>query len=355
MKEKLEMRTFLWFLLAISVVFLLMLQSLFGPIFWACAIAIIFHPLHQFFLRRWPNRQNTSALLTLFICFLVVIVPVIFVVAEVVSEGIDLYNSLHSGTLNPVTYIDEFNKAFPHAKRRLAKFGIDLGAVKENALDALMSTGKMLAEHAFSWGQNAAGVLLDFGLMLYLTFFMLRDGNQLIELMVRALPLGDRRERQLFALFGEVTRATVKGNLVVALVQGVLGGIIFSLLDVPGALLWGALMTFTSLLPAVGSALVWAPIAIFLFVTDQHRDAFILIAFCAGVIGSIDNVLRPILVGRDTKLPDYMVLLSTLGGITLFGINGFVVGPLVAAVFVAFWGIFMTEVHVRDPDQPDAV
>lgn len=355
MKEKLEMRTFLWSLLTISIVFLAMLQSLFGPIFWACALAIIFHPLHEFFLRRWPSSKNSCALITLTICFLMVIVPVTLLAAEIITQGIELYNSLQAGTLNPLTYLNEFNKSYPNAQRRLAKFGINVASMKDKLSEGLMAGGRLLAEHALSIGQNAASLVLDFGLMLYIAFFMLRDGNKLIELMVRALPLGDKRERQLFALFGEVTRATVKGNMVVAVVQGFLGGCILWLLDVPGALLFGTLMAFTSLLPAIGSALVWAPIALYLFVTGHHSQALLLTVFSALVIGSVDNVLRPILVGRDTKLPDYMVLLSTLGGITLFGINGFVVGPLVAAVFIAFWGIFISEVHVPEPEQPDAV
>jgi predicted PurR-regulated permease PerM len=175
---------------------------------------------------------------------------------------------------------------------------------------------------------------------------MLRDGNQLLELLVRALPLGDARERQLFALFGEVTRATVKGNLVVALVQGALGGFILFVLGMPGVLLWAVLMAFASLIPAVGPALIWVPIALYWVATGQYWQAGVLAGFGVLVIGMVDNVLRPILVGRDTKMPDYIVLLSTLGGIALFGINGVVVGPLVAALFMAFWGIFMAEIHV---------
>jgi predicted PurR-regulated permease PerM len=165
----------------------------------------------------------------------------------------------------------------------------------------------------------------------------------LIDLLVKALPLGDERERKLFTKFAEVTRATVKGNIVVAIVQGTLGGIIFALLGIPGALLWGVVMAFLSLIPAVGASLVWLPVSIYLYATGSWIAATILVGYGAIVIGLADNVLRPILVGRDTKLPDYLVLFSTLGGMSLFGITGFVLGPLIAALFLVFWNIFMTE------------
>jgi predicted PurR-regulated permease PerM len=179
--------------------------------------------------------------------------------------------------------------------------------------------------------------------MVYLAFFLLRDGSALVELIIRALPLGDERERLLFAKFAEVTRATVKGNLLIAIIQGALGGLIFWILGISGALLWGVVMAIVSLLPAVGAALVWVPAAIYLAAIGDIFEAAILTTFGVVVIGLADNLLRPVLVGRDTKLPDYIVLLSTLGGIVMFGVNGFVMGPLVAALFMAFWGIFIRE------------
>jgi len=213
----------------------------------------------------------------------------------------------------------------------------------------------VIASQAVSIGSGALGFLLAFGVGLYVMFFLLRDGQYLIDLLIRALPMGDARERMLFAKFGEVTRATIKGNVVIAIIQGTLGGLIFWVLGIPGALLWGVIMAVLSLIPAVGPAIVWAPVAIYLFANDESVKGTVLVAFGMGVIGLVDNILRPILVGRDTKLPDYIVLLSTLGGLGLFGINGFVIGPLVAALFIAFWGIFMREVNVPDPDEGDVV
>jgi predicted PurR-regulated permease PerM len=260
-----------------------------------------------------------------------------------------VYDKLLSGEINPAQYIESMRTAFPALNNLLARLGIDMSNLKEDALNAAMSSGKFIAGHTLSIGQNAFEFLMSVVLMLYITFFMLRDGSYLVDLMIRALPLGDVRERMLFSLFAEVTRATIKGNVVIAILQGTIGGITLWALDIHGAILWGVVMAFASLIPAVGSALVWVPIALYLTAIGEVTSALILTGIGAGIIGMLDNVLRPILVGRDTKLPDYIVLLSTLGGIALFGINGFVIGPLVAALFIAFWGIFIHDVNNLAP------
>ena len=139
--------------------------------------------------------------------------------------------------------------------------------------------------------------------------------------------------------FTGVIRATVKGNLVVAIVQGALGGLIFWFLGIEAALLWGAIMSVLSLLPA-GSGVIWVPVAIYFLATGAILKGIILLAFGVLVIGLIDNFLRPILVGKDTQMPDYLVLVSTLGGMALFGLNGFVIGPVIAALFITAWGLY---------------
>lgn len=350
MQQKLETRTFLLFLVAISIAFLLLLKPFFGPIFWAFAITVIFFPVQQYLLKRFRGRTNLCALTTLLVCVFIVVLPATILISSVITEGANYYQKLETGELNPALYIEKIHTAFPVVQQTIDRFGIDIAKIKENSINLAMSSGKLAAQHALNIGQNTFKLLLNICLMLYLTFFLLRDGKYLLELLIRALPLGDARERLLFAKLGEVTRATIKGNLVIALVQGSLGGLIFWILGIPGALLWGVVMAVLSLIPAVGPAIVWVPVSIYLFATGDNVKAIILIAFGMGVIGLIDNILRPILVGRDTKLPDYIVLLSTLGGLVLFGINGFVIGPLVAALFIAFWGIFMRELHILAPD-----
>ncbi|WP_020210782.1 AI-2E family transporter [Gilvimarinus chinensis] len=350
-QKNLETRSFLALLLLVSVAFLWILKPFFGPVFWACALAIIFYPAQTKLLKSLQHRPNTQALITLMMCLIIVIIPVIFLVSSVVAQAADLYQRIESGELNVGKYIEQFQTSFPVLQQTLERFGVNFDDLKKQTMNFAMNSGKFIAQYTFNIGSNAFKFVLDFCLMLYLTFFFLRDGSWLKELMIRALPMGDTRERLLFAKFAEVTRATVKGNLVVAMVQGALGGIIFWILGIPAALLWAVVMAFASLLPAVGAAIIWGPVAIYLLATGSYVQGLVLVAFGGGVIGLVDNLLRPILVGRDTKLPDYLVLLSTLGGMALFGINGFVIGPLIAALFIAFWGIFMREINVQDEPQ----
>ena len=177
------------------------------------------------------------------------------------------------------------------------------------------------------------------GFGLYLLFFLLKDGPYLVNLALEALPLSQHVKHHLFVKFAAVSRATVKGTVVVAVVQGALGGLAFYFTGIDGSLLWGALMAFLSIIPAVGSAIIWVPAVIYFFATGMLWKGIFLVVFFVVVIGLVDNILRPLLVGKDTKMPDYLILISTLGGMEIYGINGFVIGPLIAALFIACWNI----------------
>lgn len=343
MQAKLEQRFFLLMLVLVSLAFGWLLEPFWGCIFWACAITVIFYPVQRLLLRWMGGRPNLAALLTLLICMLVVVLPVLAISAAFIQEGALFYDKIQRGEVSPSAFVETIRQAFPAITELLNKLGIETNDLRERVSGAAVEASRLLAKEVLSIGQNTFGFVLDLCLMLYLAFFLLREGHHLVELMVKALPLGDQRERLLFAKFAEVTRATVKGNLVVAVVQGALGGFIFWLLDLPAPVLWGVVMAFLSLLPAVGAALVWLPVSLYLYGTGEWLIASILVAYGALVIGLADNILRPLLVGRDTKLPDYLVLFSTLGGLSLMGINGFVLGPMVAALFLAFWQIFMEE------------
>jgi predicted PurR-regulated permease PerM len=176
--------------------------------------------------------------------------------------------------------------------------------------------------------------------MLYLLFFLLRDEDTLSKRIRDAIPLHAEQKRGFLLKFTVVIRATVKGDMLVALLQGALGGLIFWFLGIGAPLLWAVVMAFFSLLPAIGAGLIWIPVAVYLLVTGAIWQGVALIVFGAFIIGLVDNFLRPMLVGKDTKMPDYVVLISTLGGISTFGLNGFVIGPVIAAMFIAAWDIF---------------
>ncbi|MFI2812056.1 MULTISPECIES: AI-2E family transporter [Microbulbifer] len=342
-QEKLERRSFIAALLLVTVAFTFLLRPFFTPIFWACAIAVIFFPVHRTLSRRYPNWPNLMALLTLLLCMVLVVIPVLVVASSFVNEAASVYQKVQSGEIDVAGQVDRVRSAFPGFEALMQRIGIDLDQLRERLLSGFMSAGSLIAKNALALGQNTVNFFVMLGLMLYLTFFLIRDGESLVGLLIRALPLGDEREHLLLAKFAEVTRATVKGNLVVAVTQGTLGGLIFWALGLPAPLLWGVVMTLLSLLPAIGAALIWLPASIYLYAIGDVVKGTVLLIFGVAVISLVDNLLRPILVGRDTKLPDYIVLFSTIGGLMMFGISGFAIGPLLAALFMAFWEIFMRE------------
>ncbi len=349
MNERMEQRFFLLLLALVSILFLWLLKPFFAPLLWACIVAILFHPVQVWLDQRWGNRPNLTALTTLFACVVLVVLPILFLLYQFLQEGVNLYQRIQSGEIDPAQFIERIRNGFPVVQSLFDRFDLNFESIWEQAASAAVGASRFLATNAFALGQGTFEFVLKLGLMLYVAFFLLRDGTRLTEHLIATLPLGDERERQLFQKFAEVMRATVKGNLVVAIVQGALGGIIFWILGIPAALLWGVIMAVLSLIPAVGAGLVWLPAAIYLMAVGDWVSAIVLIAYGIVVIGLADNILRPILVGRDTKLPDWLVLLSTLGGIALVGISGFVVGPLIAALFIAFWQIFRSEFY-QDPE-----
>jgi predicted PurR-regulated permease PerM len=226
-------------------------------------------------------------------------------------------------------------------QRGLADFGLtDFASLQERAAETLSQVGQALASQALNVGQDTLRFVASVGVMLYVLFFLFRDGPRIGHDIRLSLPFSPAVSDALIARFAEVVRATVKGNVIIATLQGTIGGVTFWLLGIPGALVWGAIMVFLSLLPAIGAALVWAPWALYLVLSGNWLSGGILVVVGVAVIGLVDNLLRPPLVGNASRLPDYVVLVSTLGGLALFGINGFVIGPLIAALFVACWTLF---------------
>jgi predicted PurR-regulated permease PerM len=342
-QRSLAQSSFLLALLIITLLFGWIVQPLFGAVLWAGVIAILFYPLQKRWAPKFGKRRNLLSLAVLATCTLIVILPALGILATLMQEGATVYQKLQSGELDPMSYFQNGVQLPAPVEDLMDRFNIDLGKITQVMKDASVQASQYLGGQLLSFGQNAAQFLMALAVMLYLTFFFLRDGKTLVRLLVRALPLGDDRERLLMQKTSEVVGATIRGNLVVATVQGALGGLTLWVLGVHAPLLWGVAMIFASLIPSVGAALVWAPIAIYLLVTGEIWRGVVLIGIGAGVIGLIDNILRPVLVGRETNLPDWLVLVSTLGGISIFGLNGFVLGPLIAVLFINFWAIFMRD------------
>lgn len=338
----LEEKSFLLLLVAVTAAFVWILWPFSGAILWATVLAIVFMPLYRLILRWTRQRQNVAALITLAIILFIVVLPVIGVSVALVSQVVSVYQRIEFGHFDPGLFVNQIPEMLPEWVTTVLNYLdlTDFAALRTRFSALLTQGGQFIAGQALAIGQNTVGLIISFFVMLYLLFFLLRDGETLATGIRDSVPLDVAQQHALFRRFSTVIRATVKGSIVVAIVQGTLGGLMFWLLGIQGALLWGTVMAVLSLLPAVGAGLVWLPVGLYLLVTGAIWQGIALIAFGALVISTIDNVLRPILVGGATKIPDYVVLTATLGGIAIFGINGLVIGPVIAAMFLAAWDLF---------------
>jgi predicted PurR-regulated permease PerM len=336
---ELEFKSLLALVVLATALFGLILWPFFGAVCWAVFIAIVFWPLHQRFLKGSRGKPNMAAAASLTVILLIVILPLAMVVSSITQEASVLVAKLRSGEIQLGAYFQRAIEALPAwARNTLERFGLsDLGILQQKILAGLGDSGQALTSRAFSIGQGTLDFAIGFFVMLYVVFFLFRDGERLSRAIGRSIPLRQDHTQRLLTQFATVVRATVKGNIVVALVQGALGGLAFMVLGLPGPMLWGAVMALFSLLPAVGAFMVWGPVAAYFFFTGEIVQAVGLTLWGAIVIGLVDNFLRPILVGRDTRMPDYLVLVATLGGLVIFGLNGFVIGPVIAAVFLVSW------------------
>jgi predicted PurR-regulated permease PerM len=337
-----EDKAFLLLIAAVTLLFAWILWPFFGAILWGTIFAIVFAPLQRALRHAVRGRRTVAALGTLTIIIVLVILPLMVVGSLLVQEATEAYERLRTGEWNVGRFFRQLLGAMPSwVTGPLQRLGLtDLHALQERLSGVLMQATQFVAGRAFVIGQTTFDFVVSLFVMLYVLFFLLRDGDVVAGRIRTAVPIRTDHQRALVEKFTAVVRATVKGNLVVAVVQGALGGLIFWLLGIRAPVLWAVVMALLSLLPAVGTAMVWFPVAAYLLATGAVWHGVVLIAYGVLVIGLVDNVLRPILVGKDTRMPDYVVLVSTLGGLAIFGFNGFVLGPVVAAIFIAAWDIF---------------
>jgi len=340
----LEHRALLLLVVAVSFALGWILLPFYGTLLWSVIVALLFAPLHRRLLGPMRHRRTLAALLTTLTAVVIVVIPFVLLTATLAHEAAGLYARIQSGETSPTPYLRGVFDALPRwAAALLEHFGLaDFDTLQRWLSTKLEQASGFLATQAFSLGQNTFDFAASLLITPYLAFFLIRDGDRIVHAMRRALPLTPAHKQELLDKFSAVIRSTVRGNMVVAAIQGALGGLAFWFLGVRGALLWAVVMAFLSLLPAIGAALVWLPVAIWFFVTGAIWQSVALAAWGLFVIGLVDNLLRPILVGKATLMPDYVVMITTLGGMVLFGINGFVLGPVIAAMFFAVWHLYLT-------------
>jgi len=345
--KHLHQTAFYLLLFVVSIALCFVLAPFFSTVLWGAILALIFQPVQRRIVARLGRRRNLAAFITLAICLVIVIFPLTLVAGTLIQQVGYAYAQVRSGSLDFGAYFSQIVHALPQSLQNLlARYDLmDLPGLQQRLSAGAAQISQFVATRALSVGQITVQVMVSFCVMLYMFFFLVRDGREISRLIRDAIPLDESHKQHLIRKFTTVIRATVKGNVAVAFVQGALGGVALWVLGIQGALLWGFVMMLLSLLPAVGAALVWVPIAIYFISTGALAKGIGLAIFGTLVIGTVDNVLRPVLVGKDTRLPDWVVLISTLGGISLMGINGFVIGPLIAALFISCWDLLRRDQH----------
>ena len=338
-------KTFLALVGLVTLAFAWVLWPLFGALFWGLTLAIVFAPLHATVLTRLGGRRNLAAVTMIFGLLVGVILPMLLIIAAVVQEASALVAAISSGAVDLQGIAQQALAELPLWARGLVQ-----GLIPKDLLglqhSLVVSVSLWLGANVplvFSIGQSTAGLVMGLGVTLYLVFFLFRDGESLTKHFTSAIPMPPEVRADLLSTFTTVVRATVQGDIMVALLQGALGGFGFWVLGVHAVLLWTVLMSILALLPVFGAALVWAPVAVYFMASGHVVEGLGLLIYGTLVISLVDNLVRPYLVGKATRIPDFVVLLSTIGGIASFGVQGFITGPVVAAMFIAVWRTFLAQ------------
>lgn len=327
---------FLALILGLTVAMMYLVQPFFYPIFWAAVIAIMFYP-HFTWLNDRLRSAGLSSGIMITVVILTIFIPLALITTLLVNQSLSLFDSLsrydlmqniqgwttYLASTPAAPYLDNLRADWPRYVSDLS------GWLNQYVFAGLKSIT-----------QNSLDFFFMLFIMLYSLYYFFRDGEKMVLRLMHLSPLGDKYEIMLFERFTSTARATIKGTVLIGLVQGTLGGILFAVTGVPEAFLWGLIMAILSIIPALGTALIWLPAGLIMLMLGNFWQGLTIILFGMFVISLIDNFLRPVLVGKDTEMHPLLVLFATLGGIALFGITGFIIGPIIASLYLAIMSIY---------------
>jgi predicted PurR-regulated permease PerM len=326
-------------LLFISALFLAMIWQFLMTLIMAGIFSALFHPLYRRLQSGFGGRSSLAAGATLFLIVFLVLLPLAGFLGLVTSEALKVGQAvkpwIQKQISEPAAFSDLLEKIpfydhiIPYKETILIKSGEMVGRLSSYLINSLSSVTVMTAQLLF----------LTF-ILLYTMFFFFVDGENILKRILHYLPLPPADEARMLDRFTSVTRATLKGMAVIGILQGGLAGAAFAAVGIPSSIFWGTVMIVMSIIPGIGTAIVWGPAAIILAMGGRYTEAAVLGGVCAVAVGSVDNFLRPRLVGKDTKMHELMVFFGTLGGIMMFGVAGIIIGPIVAALLVTVWEIY---------------
>lgn len=327
--------------IAVTALFARMLKSFLMSILLAAIFSGLAHPVYRRLLARLRGRRALASVTTLTLLVLLIVLPLGAVLGVVAAQALRVSETA-------IPWVQQ-RLAEPDALARLLAslpFQAQIEPYRELLLtkagETVGSAGALLFQSVSAMTRGTFRVLFQFFVVLYCMYFFLMDGGAMLRRVLWYLPLREEDEQRLLERFTSVTRATLKGTLLIGAAQGVLAGLAFAVAGIDGAVFWGTVMIVTSVIPGVGAGLIWVPAVLVLLATGETVRGLLLAVFCGLVVSSIDNLLRPRLVGRDTQLHELLIFFGTVGGLLLFGPPGFIVGPIVAGLFVSVWHIYGT-------------
>lgn len=333
-----KIRSIFFFTLIVSLTlgFFYLVWPFAYPLFWAAVLAILFHPFYAWLNKHIKMPSITSAI-TILLILALVLVPLYYIVIIFIHESQYIFNGVQTqpiisnvaGATNwlngtPLSqYADEFRTQWT-----------------SGVSNVLSSIGPFITDNLRDLAGNSLKFIFSIFVMFYALYYLFKDGPAFVNRLLHLSPLGSEYEARLVERFTSTTRATLKGTLIIGSIQGLIGGILFWSTGIQGALIWGVLMAIVSIIPGIGAWIVWLPIGVITLLLGHAAEGIIILAVGALIISLVDNLLRPILVGKDIQMHPLLVFLSTLGGIFLFGISGFVIGPIITALFMSVMNMY---------------
>ena len=325
--------------IAISALFFTMIHQFLMAIFLAGLFSALARPVYRRLRDLFRGHRHMASVTTLLMMIVVVLLPLMLLVGVVVGQAIDVGQTVTPWIKRNLEQPDAltaylqglpfYDYLEPYRGAILEKTGQLVGSVSNWVVGGL-------SQATF----GTVNFLFMAFVFLYTMYFLQMDGDKLVRKILYYLPLNDDDETLMLEKFTSVSRAMIKGSFAIGILQGGLAGIAFAVAGIDNAVFWGTVMAVLSIIPSVGSALIWIPASIILIMQGDTGAGVGLMAFCGLVVGSLDNVLRPILVGKDTKMHELMIFFGTLGGILMFGIPGVLIGPLVASLFITVWELY---------------
>ncbi len=333
---------FFTLLVGISVLIFFVIKPFLIPFLIAAILAHLFHPIYHRLLKITKNKRGLSSAVSCFAIALIIVTPIIFVSALVINEVKDVVLNISGDAANLEKIISSINN-----KLAQTPFAENINIEKYVTTEGTITAIKSFSQNTLTILQNTYRGVVHFIFVTFVMFFSLFylfiDGNKLLKVIMRLSPLKDKYEEALMCKFNSIVRATIKGTTFIAIIQGTLGAILFTATGTSSPMLLGILMMISSVIPSIGSGLVWFPVGIIMIILGYPVSGLAILLVGGFLISTIDNFIRPRLVGRDTQMHPLLILFSTLGGIALFGISGFIVGPILMSLFVALWDIYSLE------------